>query len=54
MIVGGAPGRSLGGGDGNHTFMFSNPILLTESGYDDLILKITVKTHGDSGDASLD
>lgn len=52
VIVGGAPGRSLGGGDGNHTFMFSNPILLTESGYDDLILKITVKTHGDSGDVS--
>ena len=51
-IIGAANGRSLGGGDGNHTFTFNNPIILTENGYDDLILKITVKTHGDSGDAS--
>ena len=51
-VVGGAPSRSLGGGDGNHTFTFNNPIILTENGYDDLILKITVKTHGDSGDNS--
>lgn len=53
VIVGYAPGRSLGGGDGNHTFMFSNPILLTgNNAYDDLILRITVKTLGDRGDAS--
>lgn len=51
-VVGGAPSRSLGGGDGNHTFTFNNPIILTENGYDDLILKITVKTHGDNGDNS--
>lgn len=51
-VVGGANSRSLGGGNGNHTFTFNNPIILTESGYDDLILKITVKTHGDRGDNS--
>lgn len=51
-IIGAANGRSLGGGDGNHTFTFNNPIILTENGYDDLILKITIKTHGDSGDNS--
>lgn len=51
-VVGGANSRSLGGGDGNHTFTFNNPIILTENGYDDLILKITVKTHGDRGDNS--
>lgn len=51
-VVGGANSRSLGGGNGNHTFTFNNPIILTENGYDDLILKITVKTHGDRGDNS--
>lgn len=52
VVVSQAPGRNLGSGDGNHTFMFSDRTVLSNSAYDDLILKFAIRTEGDSGDAS--
>lgn len=52
VVVSQAPGRNLGGSDGNHTFMFSDRTVLSNNAYDDLILKLTIRTEGDPGDTS--
>lgn len=52
VIVAYSPARNLGGNNGNHTFMFDNPTVLSNNAYDDLYIKITLHTDGDWGDAS--